>query len=102
MQKNITAFGGDQKNVTIAGESAGGGAVLVLLTSPLAQGSLPSGDPGISLYPDSPQAQRRFAVSPSPSRSRSNMPERPESRGRGKAAVGLENPVLSWNKDLRH
>ncbi|MET0591606.1 MAG: carboxylesterase family protein [Polyangiaceae bacterium] len=38
VQRNIGAFGGDPSNVTIAGESAGGGAVLVHLTSPLSRG----------------------------------------------------------------
>jgi para-nitrobenzyl esterase len=38
VQKNIAAFGGDPKRVTIAGQSAGAGAVCAVLTSPLAKG----------------------------------------------------------------
>jgi para-nitrobenzyl esterase len=38
VQRNISAFGGDARNVTIFGESAGGGSVLTMMTSPMAQG----------------------------------------------------------------
>jgi para-nitrobenzyl esterase len=38
VKKNVTAFGGDPGNVTIFGESAGGGSVFMLMTSPLAKG----------------------------------------------------------------
>lgn len=38
VRENIEAFGGDPSNVTIAGESAGGGNVFSLLASPLASG----------------------------------------------------------------
>jgi para-nitrobenzyl esterase len=38
VQHNIASFGGDPSNVTLFGESAGGGSVLAMLTSPLTHG----------------------------------------------------------------
>jgi para-nitrobenzyl esterase len=38
VRRNIAAFGGDAGKVTIFGESAGGGSVMVHLTSPLSRG----------------------------------------------------------------
>jgi len=38
VKRNISAFGGDAGNVTIFGESAGGGSVLTMMTSPMAKG----------------------------------------------------------------
>lgn len=38
VRENIAAFGGDPENVTIFGQSAGGGSVQAIMTSPLAKG----------------------------------------------------------------
>ena len=55
VQENIAAFGGDPARVTIAGQSAGGAAVMRLLTMPAAQHlfravlAISPGDPSVSL-----------------------------------------------------
>ncbi len=38
VRKNIARFGGDARNVTLFGESAGGASVLTMMTSPMAHG----------------------------------------------------------------
>ena len=38
IKENISAFGGDNENITILGESAGGGSVSLLMTMPKAKG----------------------------------------------------------------
>jgi para-nitrobenzyl esterase len=38
VRKNVAQFGGDPGNVTLFGESAGGGSVLTMMTTPLARG----------------------------------------------------------------
>jgi para-nitrobenzyl esterase len=38
VSRNIAAFGGNPNNITVFGQSNGGGSVLILMTSPLSQG----------------------------------------------------------------
>ena len=56
VSKNITAFGGDPKKITIAGESAGSIAVSSLMASPLSKGFIAGaiGESGAAINPTMP------------------------------------------------
>ena len=61
VRENISQFGGDPNNVTIFGESAGGGSVLQILASPSADGlyhKAISHSPSRIVFPSSSQANK--------------------------------------------
>ncbi|MFT4306615.1 MAG: carboxylesterase family protein [Microbacterium sp.] len=67
VRENIASFGGDPDRVTIAGQSAGGGSVLTLMTSPRARGLFravisQSGAPGHLGAATAEEIGRRFAA----------------------------------------
>jgi para-nitrobenzyl esterase len=66
VRRNIRAFGGDPSRVTAAGESAGGEAVLFLLTTPAARGlfaqAIVESGTGWADYPTLASAERQGAA----------------------------------------
>jgi len=67
LHDNVKAFGGDAAKITIAGQSAGGGSVLALLSSPLAAGlfraAIVESSPGTGRYASLAAAETAGAAS---------------------------------------
>ena len=66
VQENIAAFGGDPTNITIGGQSAGGGSVLAQLTSPqnegLCQRAIIQSGLFAPVYPNNRKPPRGFSL----------------------------------------
>lgn len=62
VQKNIKAFGGDPKNVTIFGQSGGGGKVISLMYSPMAKGLFHKAICQSGMSPADPTATNESAI----------------------------------------
>ena len=62
VQKNIKAFGGDPKNVTIFGQSGGGGKVISLMYSPMAKGLFHKAVCQSGMSPADPTATNESAI----------------------------------------
>jgi para-nitrobenzyl esterase len=65
VQRNISAFGGNPSNVTIAGESAGGLSVMYLMTAPPARGLFAKAIAESAYMISTPELKRAIYGSPS-------------------------------------
>jgi para-nitrobenzyl esterase len=65
IRRNISEFGGDPSNVTIAGESAGGLSVMYLMTSPAARGLFHKAVAQSAYMVSTPELKRRAHGHPS-------------------------------------